>query len=44
MNRNTVIVDGTKPGSPQCSSNAADQNFGHPTAAAASSALNGIMV
>ncbi|HUY86843.1 MAG TPA: hypothetical protein VMU77_06980, partial [Acidimicrobiales bacterium] len=28
MNRNTVVVDGTKPGSPQCSSNPADQQFG----------------
>jgi hypothetical protein len=28
MNRNTVMIDGTKPGSPQCSSQAADQNFG----------------
>jgi hypothetical protein len=28
MNRNSVVVDGTKPGSPQCSSNAADQDLG----------------
>jgi hypothetical protein len=28
MNRNTVIVDGTKPGSPQCSAAEADQTFG----------------
>ncbi len=28
MNRNTVVVDGTKPGSPKCSSRKADQNFG----------------
>jgi len=28
MNRNTVVVDGTKAGTPQCSSNRADQNFG----------------
>jgi hypothetical protein len=28
MNRNTVIVDGTKPGSPPCSSSASDQDFG----------------
>jgi hypothetical protein len=28
MNRNTVMIDGTKPGSPKCSSAAADQNFG----------------
>ena len=29
MNRNTVIVDGTKPGSPACSPNQADQNTLH---------------
>jgi Periplasmic copper-binding protein (NosD) len=28
MNRNTVMIDGTKPGTPQCSSSAADQNLG----------------
>ena len=28
MNRNTVIVDGTKPGAPACSSNPADQQLG----------------
>jgi hypothetical protein len=28
MNRNTVMIDGTKPGSPQCSSAEADQTFG----------------
>ncbi len=28
MNRNTVIVDGTKPGSPKCSSKPSDQSFG----------------
>ena len=28
MNRNGVVVDGTKPGSPQCSSRASDQEFG----------------
>lgn len=28
MNRNTVMIDGTKPGTPQCSSKQADQNFG----------------
>ena len=28
MNRNTVVIDGTKPGSPECSSKEADQNFG----------------
>ena len=30
MNRNTVMIDGTKPGSPQCSSAEADQTFGAP--------------
>jgi len=30
MNRNTVMIDGTKPGSPQCSSATNDQNFGAP--------------
>ncbi len=30
MNRNTVVIDGTKPGSPQCASSEADQNFGLP--------------
>ena len=28
MNRNTVMIDGTKPGSPECSAAAADQIFG----------------
>ena len=28
MNRNTVMIDGTRPGSPQCSSSEADQIFG----------------
>src|ERR1700722_13695676 len=30
MNRNTVMIDGTKPGSPECSSAEADQIFGPP--------------
>ena len=30
MDRNTVMIDGTKPGSPQCSSAEADQVFGAP--------------
>ena len=30
MNRNTVMIDGTKPGSPECSSAEADQTFGAP--------------
>jgi len=28
MNRNSVMIDGTKPGTPKCSSAQADQNFG----------------
>jgi hypothetical protein len=28
MNRNTVVIDGTKPGSPECSSAPQDQNLG----------------
>src|ERR1700739_3449106 len=44
MNRNTVIVDGTKPGSPQCSPNAADQNFGPSDGSGGQLGLNGIMV
>jgi hypothetical protein len=39
MNRTKVFVDGTKPGSPRCSSKKADQNFGPGKAG-----LNGIMV
>jgi hypothetical protein len=30
MDRNAVMIDGTKPGSPQCSSAVADQTFGPP--------------
>ncbi len=43
MNRNTVIVDGTKPGSQRCSSTEADQNFG-PNGDNGPLGLNGIMV
>ena len=46
MNRNSVIVDGTKPGSPKCSSKASDQELG-PTglkAHAGRLGLNGVMV
>ncbi|MBV8431818.1 MAG: hypothetical protein JO244_11675 [Solirubrobacterales bacterium] len=42
MNRNTVIVDGTKAG-PACSNSQADQNFG-PSSANGPLGLNGIMV
>jgi hypothetical protein len=43
MNRNTVVVDGTKPGSPQCSSAPADQNYG-PSVSGGPAGLNGVMV
>ncbi|MDQ6777474.1 MAG: hypothetical protein M3071_14940, partial [Actinomycetota bacterium] len=43
MDRNAVVVDGTKPGTPQCSSAAADQNFGPPTSAGPGG-VNGVMV
>ncbi len=43
MNRNTVVVDGTKPGSARCSSSKAAQNFG-PGSGTRRAGLNGIMV
>ena len=43
MNRNTVIVDGTKPGSPRCSKSESAQNFG-PKDKKGALGLNGIMV
>ena len=43
MNRNTVVVDGTKPGSPKCSSRKADQNFG-PSSSGGPLGLNGVLV
>ncbi len=43
MNRNSVIVDGTKPGSAKCSSKKSAQNFG-PSLKGATSGLNGIEV
>jgi hypothetical protein len=43
MDRNGVVIDGTRPGSPQCSSAAADQNFG-PAGDGAPAGLNGVMV
>jgi hypothetical protein len=42
MNRNTVIIDGTKKGAP-CNSKAANQNFGPKTSKGATG-LNGILV
>jgi hypothetical protein len=43
MNRNAVVVDGTKPGTPQCSSAPADQNYG-PSTSGGPGGLNGVMV
>jgi hypothetical protein len=43
MDRNAVVVDGTKPGTPRCSANGADQNFG-PKVSGAGEGLNGIVV
>jgi hypothetical protein len=43
MDRNSVVVDGTKPGSPQCSSSPTDQNFG-PAGSGGNMGLNGIMI
>jgi len=45
MNRNTVVVDGTRPGSAKCSSVKSAQNFGpKPGGAKQPVGLNGIMV
>ncbi len=43
MNRNTVIVDGTKPGSSKCSNAPGAQNLG-PAGSGGPAGLNGIMV
>ena len=43
MNRNTVMIDGTKPGSPQCSSAEADQTFG-PAEGSSYLGNNGVVV
>ena len=43
MNRNTVMIDGTKPGSPECSNQASAQNYG-PKGPSGALGLNGIMV
>ena len=42
LNRNSVVVDGTKPGAPQCSSNAADQDLGASNSASVPLGRNGI--
>ena len=44
MNRNTVIVDGTKPGSAVCSRKGSAQNFGLPVRGGKPSGANGLMV
>jgi hypothetical protein len=43
MNRNSVVVDGTKPGSVRCSSRASAQNYG-PRGKGGALGLNGILV
>ena len=43
MNRNTVVIDGTKPGSPECSSAEGDQLFG-PVEGSGWQGRNGIVV
>ncbi|HWF53337.1 MAG TPA: hypothetical protein VG223_01855, partial [Solirubrobacteraceae bacterium] len=43
MNRDTVIVDGTKPGTPPCSDGVNDQSYGA-TTTQGSTGLNGLMV
>jgi hypothetical protein len=44
MNRNTVVVDGTKPGAPQCSNNPADQDTGVTNSGGVPLGRNGINV
>jgi hypothetical protein len=44
MNRDTVVVDGTKPGAAQCSSNAADQDYGRTGAGGKAVGRNGILI
>jgi hypothetical protein len=44
MDRNGVMVDGTKPGAPQCSSKESDQNFGPADSSGATTGRNGIVV
>ena len=43
MNRNTVVIDGTKPGSPQCGAKESDQNFG-PAEGSSFLGNNGVVV
>ena len=44
MDRNAVVVDGTKPGSPQCSTNQADQDLGPAGSDGSPLGRNGILV
>jgi len=44
MNRNTVMLDGTKPGTPECSSEEAAQYLGEPEEGGGFSGNNGIVV
>jgi len=44
MNRNLVIVDGTRPGSARCSRATSAQNFGRSVRGAKPSGVNGLMV
>ena len=44
MNRNSVVVDGTKPGAPRCSAAPADQGFGPPNSAGHPFGRNGVEV
>jgi hypothetical protein len=45
MDRNTVVVDGTQPGSPTCSNKTTDQELGSPGASGAGDlGLNGVLV
>ncbi len=44
MDRNKVVIDGTKPGSPQCSSAPADQDFGVTNPNGKPAGRNGVLV
>jgi hypothetical protein len=44
MNRSSVVVDGTKPGAPQCSANPADQDLGPTNSGGVPLGRNGINV
>jgi hypothetical protein len=44
MDRNAVILDGTKPGAPKCSAAGADQSFGPLDSAGVPSGRNGLIV